>query len=258
MKVMHQLSKLAAGTAVAAIAAFAGVGLAQADGMPGKRVVVEKPWDWGGLYFGAHAGWAWSDFDTRFESIPVPPNSWGVSHDAAIYGAQIGIQHQFGAIVVGVEGTISSAWQDNHASTVGCGIGNNAFSCGARFDNVVTVGPRIGYAAGKWMPYITGGYANARFSEKAAFVGTATTFWTGSERHSGWYIGGGVDMALGHGWTIGLEYRHYDFGDELYVPFTPAGLPVFGDRNVADVSLDTVALRVSWKLGRPDRVVPLK
>ena len=65
-------------------------------------------------------------------------------------------------------------------------------------------------------------------------------------------------MALAHGWTIGLEYRHYDFGDELYVPHTPNGTPVFGDRNLADVSLDTVTLRVSWKLGRPERVVPLK
>jgi hypothetical protein len=39
MNVIRRLNRLAAGTAVAAIAAVAGAGLAQADGMPGKRVV---------------------------------------------------------------------------------------------------------------------------------------------------------------------------------------------------------------------------
>ena len=250
---MTVVRKLAAGMAVLAATVLAGVGTAQADGTPARKAAaVTAPTSWSGLYFGAHAGWAWSDFDTRFSSLPVPPNGFDVTHDAAIYGGQIGIQHQFGHLVIGVEAAISSAWQDNHANELGCGIGNNAFSCGARFNDVMTVGPRIGYAAGKWMPYITGGYANARFEEKAVVVGPTTTFWTGSERHSGWYIGAGVDMALAQGWTVGLEYRHYEFDNELYVPFTPFGVPVFGDRNVADVTLDTVALRVSWKLSRPE------
>ena len=65
MKVMRQLNRLAAGTAVAAIAAVAGAGLAQADGMPGKRVAYEKPWDWGGLYFGVHSGYQWSSVNVE-------------------------------------------------------------------------------------------------------------------------------------------------------------------------------------------------
>ena len=44
---------------------------------------------------------------------------------------------------------------------------------------------------------------------------TFEVFDTGSERHSGWYIGGGVDMAMSHGWTIGLEYRHYEFNSPV-------------------------------------------
>ena len=35
-----------------------------------------------------------------------------------------------------------------------------------RFDDVLTIGPRLGWAMGKWMPYLTGGYANAAFSHK--------------------------------------------------------------------------------------------
>ena len=257
---MTVVRKLAAGMVALAAAVIAGVGVAQADGTATRKAApVVAPTTWSGLYFGAHAGFAWSDFDTRFAVLPTPPNSWSASHDAAIYGGQIGIQHQFGLFVLGIEAAISSAWQDHHASNDGCGGVNAAFVCAARFNDVLTVGPRLGYAMGKWMPYLTGGYANARFEEKAFLKPISTAFWTGSERHSGWYIGAGVDMALAQGWTVGLEYRHYEFDNELYVPFTPAGLAILGDRNVADVTLDTIALRVSWKLGRPEPVAkPMK
>ena len=66
------------------------------------------------------------------------------------------------------------------------------------------------------------------------------------QRHSGWYIGSGVDMAVSHGWTIGLEYRHYDFDDAIY---QVAGNVDGGVRdlsqpaNRADVTSDIVTLR---------------
>ena len=76
-------------------------------------------------------------------------------------------------------------------------------------------------------------------------------------RVDGWFIGGGVDMALSHGWTVGLDYRHYDFGDNTVVAFNPAGVALEAAR-FSDATADVVTLRVSWKLGRPDRVSPLK
>jgi opacity protein-like surface antigen len=250
MKVMRQLNRLAAGTAVAAIAAVAGAGLAQADGMPGKRVAYEKPWDWGGLYFGVHAGWQWSSIDVDF---PLFGSSFGVQHDSPVAGGQIGLQHQFGQIVVGIEAGLTSAYQNNPGSDP---CPNAALTCSARLDNVLTVGPRIGYAAGKWMPYITGGYANASFEGFARVNGTQVQTEGAQARLSGWYIGGGVEMALAHGWTLGLEYRHYDFEDKTVVGHSPAGVAIEPWR--FDASSDSVTLRASWKLGRPDRVSPLK
>jgi opacity protein-like surface antigen len=254
MNVMRQLNRLAAGTAVAALAAFAGVGLAQADGMPGKRVVYEKPWDWGGFYFGVHSGWQWNDFDAFVPGVPI----FSVGHDSPVVGGQIGIQHQFGGFVLGVEGTLTTAYRDDYAST---DCPNVLFTCAARFDDVLTVGPRLGWAMGKWMPYLTGGYANAGFSQKVSIKASSTNPYQDSQRHNGWFIGGGVDMALSHGWTVGLEYRHYDFDEGTYhVTRTLAGgvIDISQPSNLADVSLDTLTLRVSWKFGRPERVVPLK
>ncbi len=245
-----------------AVAAIASVGVAQADGMPskGRAVVYEKPSDWGGLYFGVHSGWQWSDFDTGY---PAFGTSFSVNHDSPVVGGQIGIQHQFGNFVLGVEGTLTVAYRDEYAST---NCPNANYHCAARFDDVITIGPRLGWAMGKWMPYVTGGYANAAFEEKEVLKANHNQNFKDRERHSGWYIGGGVDMALAHGWTVGLEYRHYEFDDATYNPAcqgvggvcTAVGQVVFpSDRNNADASSDIVTLRVSWKLGRP-AAAPLK
>ena len=259
MKVMRKLSTLAAGTAVAAIAAFAGTGLALADGGPGKRVVYEKPWDWGGLYFGVHSGYQWSSVNVE---NPAFPPGFGFDHDSMVVGGHIGIQHQFGGIVLGVEGNLTTTYQNNSGSTT-CfapgpqltpgGVGN----CSARLDDILTIGPRLGYAMGKWMPYITGGYANAAYHFHGRTVGTQIQNEEARARVGGWFIGGGVEMALSHGWTVGLDYRHYDFGDKVATAFTPAGL-FLEPAHFQDPTADVLTLRVSWKLGRPERVVPLK
>ena len=60
----------------------------------------------------------------------------------------LGYQHQFGSIVVGVEGNWNTAIRDKFDETT---CPNPAFRCSARFDDVLSVGPRIGWAAGHWM-----------------------------------------------------------------------------------------------------------
>jgi opacity protein-like surface antigen len=253
---MRQLSKFAAGSAAVAVAAFASVGVAQADGMPskGRAVVYEKPSNWSGFYFGAHSGWQWSSMDASVGSTPV---DFG-DHDSPVVGGQIGIQHQFGNFVLGVEGTLTVAFRDDHSSAA---CPNPAFTCAMRFDDVLTVGPRLGWAMGKWMPYITGGYANAAFDQKITQLPNATNPYGDRQRHGGWYIGGGVDFAMAAGWTIGIEYRHYEFDEATYNPSRIVAstglLDLSQPANRADATSDIVTLRASWKLGRPE-AAPLK
>ena len=147
-------------------------------------------------------------------SVGTTPVGFG-DHDSPVVGGQIGLQHQFGNFVLGVEGTLTVAYQDDHASTA---CPNPAFTCAMRFDDVITIGPRLGWAMGKWMPYLTGGYASAAFEQKISLNTASSNPFGDRQRHSGWYIGGGVDMAVSHGWTIGLEYRHYDFDEATYAP----------------------------------------
>jgi opacity protein-like surface antigen len=192
----------------------------------------------------------WSQFDAF---IPAAALGIGVGQDAPLVGGQIGLQHQFGQLVVGVEGSLSTAFRDGYAGT-NC----VAFTCAERLENVFTIGPRLGWAIGKWMPYISGGYASGAFEERVVrLVDGAVNL--DQARHGGWYLGGGVDMALSAGWTVGLDYRHYEFNDATYFPNPLAGgLPNPALLNFADATADSVTIRVSWKLGRPEPVVPLK
>ena len=255
-------AKFAVAGAIAAGAFVASTEIVRADGMAprGAPVVQQAPTSWSGFYFGAHSGWQWSQLDASSTTTGV--SLFNVEHDSAVVGGQIGIQHQFGNFVLGIEGTLTVAYQDDHASTV---CPNPLFTCAARFDDVITIGPRLGWAMGKWMPYLTGGYANASFDQKISLNTNSANPFGDHERHSGWYIGGGVDMAMSHGWTIGLEYRHYEFDDAAYNPTrTLAGNNQVGvidvapgGANIADVTSDIVTLRASWKFGRP-APAPLK
>jgi len=273
MKVLSKAGSLLAGSAVVAVAALAGAVSAQADGYePKGRVVYERPANWSGLYFGVHAGESWSQIDASFPDgnpaltiVGVAGQGFSVSHSSPIVGGQIGLQHQFGPVVLGVEGSLSSAFQNNPGVDLCPKQTIALFNCVARFDDVLTVGGRLGWAAGRWMPYVTGGYASARFTEKATNKSLAPGAFTivqwEHDRASGWYLGGGVDFAIAHGWTVGLEYRHYDFGTYLGlgsgVVGGLAGGPLPNDNANFSNTADTVALRVSWKLGRPEPA-PLK
>jgi opacity protein-like surface antigen len=135
---------------------------------------------------------------------------------------------------------------------------NPAFVGEHRVDNILTAGVRLGWALQRAMPYITAGYAGAAVSDRATFAAGAAvgqTFWRSRERHDGYYIGGGVDWAVhccDSSWTIGIEYRHYEFDETRRVPASVGGVLVTGDRHILDLDgVDTLTVRLNYKLGRP-------
>jgi opacity protein-like surface antigen len=125
-----------------------------------------------------------------------------------------------------------------------------------------------------FMPYLAGGYASASYTDQIVRgpggFAQQPILWS-RDRYNGWYIGGGVDMALAQNWTLGFEYRHYEFDDVAAVPSCAAqaaaggaiatcntiGQPFPLATRLVDVGLDTVSLRLSWKFGRPEPA-PLK
>ena len=245
---------------VAALAACGIAGSAYADGPPGYSgggYYAPSYYSWSGYYLGGQLGSMRSDIDGSF-AFP-PPATWEADRSVGIYGAQLGVQHQWGSLVLGLEADAIGTFNRGFGSD-GC---HPAVSCGAglvmsgRLGNMLTIGPRIGWAMGQWMPYLTGGYASAtvenRFSTAAGVVFESTR-----HRQSGSYLGGGVDWAMSGNWMLGLEYRHYDFNSKTLVPHTPGGAAVPFDTWTLDPSADTITLRLSYKFGRDEPVRPLK
>jgi outer membrane immunogenic protein len=213
---------------------------------------VQQATTWSGVYFGAHSGYAWSTYENTYVA-GGPNNFWELDSDSMLAGVQIGLQHQFGAFVLGIEGNLSSAvmQRDNAAQCP-----NPATICQGVFTDVLTIGPRLGWAMGKYMPYLTAGYGSAAFDHTVVVKATSTQSRQAHDRVDGWYIGAGVDMALAAGWTVGLEYRHYEFSDFTSERHFVGGPVDPGDRANVDTTLDTFAVRLSWKLDRLPAVAP--
>jgi opacity protein-like surface antigen len=251
---MYKVSKVAAGSVIAATAALGGASVALADGYSAPRVAYERPADWSGVYFGVSSGYQWSSIDL----VSSPGGARvSVSDNDALVGAHLGLQHQFGAIVVGVEGGWQSTFRDEEGKT-DCPVN---LQCTGKLNDILSIGARAGWAMGRWMPYLTGGFASARFAHEVWSLpgvgGVQTLQNSASTRNNGWYLGGGLEWAISPGWSTGIEYRHYDFDSATGPAFTPTGVLVEPHRVIDPQGTDMVTARVSWRWGRPD-AAPLK
>jgi outer membrane immunogenic protein len=115
-------------------------------------------------------------------------------------GATAGYNYQFGQAVVGVEGDID--WSGINGSTTNLCPGG----CETSNSWLATVRARLGYAADRFMPYVTGGaaFGNIRASTPS-FAETSTD-------NTGWTLGAGLETALVPNWTAKVEYLYVDLG----------------------------------------------
>jgi outer membrane immunogenic protein len=162
---------------------------------PAKAAPYVPPYyNWTGFYIGINGGGAWGTSDWT----PLP-GSFKTS--GGLVGGQLGYNWQLGQFVWGVEG--DADWSDIRGSTIGpgCGVG-----CTTKNDFLSTVRGRLGFAADRWMPYVTGGLAIGNIKASApGFAGADQT-------NAGWTIGGGIEFALPSNWTAKVEYLYVDLG----------------------------------------------
>jgi outer membrane immunogenic protein len=203
--------------------------------------------DWSGFYGGGGIGGAFSQVDGSF--VNPPPATWGINQASVIADDHVGVQQQFGSFVLGVEGSFADSLTNTNG-TSGC---NPAISCAAgtslasRLEYMWTIGPRAGWAMGAWMPYITGGFADARFRNQV-FSAAGTSVETGNTWNDGGYVGGGVEWNIFQNWYAGLEYRHYFLSGQSSVPTLQAnGLPDAFDTWTIQPRIDTVSARLDYK-----------
>jgi outer membrane immunogenic protein len=157
-----------------------------------KSPVMVPVYNWTGFYIGINGGGAFGT--SAWDSTGSRNVSGG------LVGGTLGYNYQFGQGVVGVEGDID--WADiNGTSTTGCPLG-----CKTSDTWLSTVRGRLGYAADRFMPFVTGGAAFGDVRASTPGFGT-----TGSDR-TGWTLGGGLEAALAPNWTAKVEYLYVDLG----------------------------------------------
>jgi outer membrane immunogenic protein len=239
--------------AVASGISLLGLGSAMAADLPVKArpMMVEAVYDWSGFYVGGELGGIWDRASGSF-AFP-PPATYTNRASTGIGGGFIGYQYQWNQAVLGIEADVVGLFNQDLGRSActpvtGCIAG---LTVGNRMGGALwSVGPRLGWAAGQWMPYVTGGYAGTRVSNTSFAAGGAVTEQF-SQNRSGWYVGAGVDWAFNPNWIVGVEYRHYDFGTSRSVPIGVGGAPVPGDATDLSLRSDSVAARVSYKFGGP-------
>jgi outer membrane immunogenic protein len=176
--------------------------------MPPQGQVMAPPpvFNWSGFYVGAHAGYGWGT--SRFSAPAAGTGNFNV--DGWLFGGLAGVNYQAGQTVFGVEADIN--WSD-FSGGAACG----ATSCNTDVPWFGTLRGRLGYAADRFMPYITGGLAYGKVEANVPGVGTD------SATRIGWTAGVGAEYAFAPNMSWKTEYLYVDLGD---FNCTSCGAPV--------------------------------
>jgi opacity protein-like surface antigen len=186
-KMMNTLKLVRTGMIAAPLALAAGMASAGGLSEPIETVTptpvpvvapVMQKGDWTGFYAGGQIGYGSVESDVVTDDI-----------EGATYGVHAGYLHDFGSWVVGAELDIDGA--DAESSTYNVEI-----------DSIARAKLRVGYDAGKWLPYVTAGVAQADVN----FAGTDLS-------DTGSFAGLGAEYRVTDSIRVGGEVLQHQFDD---------------------------------------------
>jgi high affinity Mn2+ porin len=215
-----------------AVAADVGVSLLPAKAM--ARPVI----DWTGLYFGVHAGFGGGrSTATLVDPAPIAGrNDFG----GLIGGVQAGYNIQFSSgLLLGLEADISFPSYIESNSIVSK-LATARSDVVQQWDFIGSTRGRIGYAAGPWLAYATGGLAWA--GERYLNNLPSGDLEKALDMRLGWAIGAGLEYAFAPHWSARLDYLYYQF-DKTNVQFPSAG------QYAATMDMQSIRIGLNRKLG---------
>ena len=240
----------------------------------GKDMLVETQApdcaEWTGFYVGGLVGYKFGSADVvldptgMWEFSPLDrdaiqaraPNEIDMS--GGELGGLIGYNFQFnGCWVFGLEIDGGYLWLRDSANTGTFSLpvlSDKSIQTSFKTHYLVTLAPRLGYAFGKWLPYITSGLAlgDLDFAQRLHNVsgspsGPYHTSGAIQETHAGWMIGAGLQYALDGHWSVRAQYQYVDLGD---VAFDAPGSVPFADftsHNEASLTEHNASVAVIYK-----------
>jgi outer membrane immunogenic protein len=201
--------------------------------------------EWGGFYLGGNADVIAARTQDSFSAGGTP----FAASDTAVWGGGGGVQGGFnwqaGSFVIGAEGDFQWTSAKGSISAQCAACGPATASLDHDIDWFGTARARVGYAAGGWLAYVTGGYAFGR----VVLNGTATSAigsasFTQNATPSGWTIGAGTEVAINERWSAKLEYLYVDLGT-VNNTVVIGGIPTVTDS--ARVQMNVVRAGVNYR-----------
>jgi outer membrane immunogenic protein len=203
-----------------------------------KKVVVPIPehrefCNWTGFYIGGNIGYAfeanadismslggsWDVSGGADREVVTPFGNKNLNADGVVAGGFFGYNYQWNHFVLGVEATANYFDLHDSFNSGLLFVPLTGDSVGVRhsFETnfVGTVGPRFGYAFGRFLFDITGGVAigDLRFSQEVVepefdFVQRGSA----DDVQLGWTAGAGFHYCLTEHWSVRADYRYTDLG----------------------------------------------
>jgi outer membrane immunogenic protein len=187
--------------------------------------VVDVGGNWEGVYLGVFGGYgSGSVTDEDDYGFFDDEDSMGI--DGWLVGVNAGANFYItDGIVGGIVGDI--AWSNIEGY-------DDYYETQYNIDWQGSLRGKLGFDAGAFMPYLTGGLAFANAS-----IDQYDGSYSDSQTHIGWTVGAGVEVAVTEDVSLDLLYRYSDFGSKEYDAYN--GDDSFG------LSTHAVTLGVNWK-----------
>ena len=197
-------------------------------------------YDWSGFYLGGHFGYLWGKSRVLDDGILTES---GAPTNGVIGGVLAGYNWQRGPFVLGIEGDFGWSNAMGHGTSPPPAPPpdppvRQPNTYHLNWDSHL-VG-KVGYAAGQWLFFATGGLAVAGFNyQEGVPLGSAPAN-SQNATYAGFSVGAGVEFAFTKNLLGRLQYIYDDFGNQNFSALDG------GTYNVA-VRSQTVRAALSWK-----------
>lgn len=193
---------------------------------PVVPTVVAPSADWSGAYVGGQLGFGRLDAEVAFDGEELGT----LEDDGPILGVHAGYLFDFGRLVAGAE----LDWDATQISLVDSEGVENEFG---QLDSVARAKARLGFDAGRFLPYVTAGVARASFSYEEEELSAPF-----EENYTGRFVGLGVSYMASERVMVSLEALRHNFDDA----------PDYEDdavnpELVTDTTVNTLTIRGSFR-----------
>jgi high affinity Mn2+ porin len=220
---------------------------APAADLPLKAPALKTVYDWTGFYVGGHFGYGGASFGPDTNPLPLQGVLFPRSPTGLIAGFQVGYNRELANhVVLGIEADASFTSPVDEAA-----LGGAPAPFNATLDYIGTLRGRIGYAFGRWMPYVTGGFAwgHTHININDDPANSSGVISSVGHYQPGWTAGLGLEFAVSGNWTAKLEYEYVDLAHPAYdlSGFGLSGVNVDPRIHLAKVGLNYQFGDTPWK-----------